>query len=130
MKYFREYNANPNGDNIDDCVFRAISLILDMDYWDVFDALCQYAGEDREPNSGNVFLPWLVNQGYEVREFVTKITVSKFLDELNNTDGVENMNMLLLVNGHLTAIKGGVCYDTWQCGRYKCQLMIVKEGTI
>ncbi len=130
MKYFREYNANPNGDNIDDCVFRAISLILDMDYWDVFDALCQYAGEDREPNSGNVFLPWLVNQGYEVREFITKITVFKFLDELNNTDGVENMNMLLLVNGHLTAIKGGVCYDTWYPSRYKCQLMIVKEGVL
>lgn len=130
MKYFKEYNANPNGDNIDDCVFRAISLVLDMDYWDVFDKLCEYAGEDREPNNGNVFLPWIVTQGYEVREFVTKITVSKFLEELNNTDGVENINMLLLVNGHLTAIKGGVCYDTWDCGRYKAQLMIVKEGVL
>lgn len=128
MKYFKEYNVNPNGDNIDDCVFRAISLILDMDYWDVFDSLCECAGEDREPNWGSVFLPWLVNQGYEIREFVTKITVSKFLDEINKTDELKNTDMLLLVNGHLTAIKGGVCYDTWQCGRYKCQLMIVKEG--
>ena len=57
-----------------------------------------------------------------------KITVSKFLEELNNYDGAKDINMLLLVNGHLTAIKGGVCYDTWDCGRYKAQLMIVKEG--
>lgn len=130
MKYFKEYNNNPYGENCDDCVIRAISLILDIPYWDVFDALCEYAGDDREPNQGNVFLPWLVSQGYEVREFTEKITVSKFLNELNETDGVEDMDMLLLVNGHLTAIKGGVCYDTWCCGRYKCQLMIVKEGTI
>lgn len=130
MKYFKEYNANPYGESIDDCVIRAISLVLHKDYWSVFDALCEYAGDDREPNQGNVFLPWLVNQGYEVREFNEKITVSRFLNELNEMDGAEDMDMLLLVNGHLTAIMGGVCYDTWDCGRYRAQLMIVKEGII
>ena len=75
MKYFKEYNNNPYGENIDDCVIRAISLFTHRDYYEVFDAL-------------------------------------------------------LLVNGHLTAIMGGVCYDTWDCGRYKCELMIVKEGEI
>lgn len=28
---FVEYNANPNGDNIDDCVVLAISKVLDID---------------------------------------------------------------------------------------------------
>lgn len=128
MKYFKEYNANPYGEHIDDCVFRAISLILDIPYWEVFDELCAYAGDDREPNNGNCFLPWLQTKGYEVREFITKITVSKFLENINSMDGAEDVNVLLLVNGHLTAIKGGICYDTWDCGRYRCQLMIVKEG--
>lgn len=130
LKYFKEYNNNPYGENIDDCVIRAISLFTHRDYYDVFDALCEYAGEDREPNQGNVFLPWLISQGYEVREFTEKITVSKFLNELNETEGVEDLDMLLLVNRHLTAIMGGVCYDTWDCGRYRAQLMIVKEGEI
>lgn len=130
LKYFKEYNNNPYGENIDDCVIRAISLFTHRDYYEVFDALCEYAGEDREPNQGNVFLPWLISQGYEVREFTEKITVSKFLNELNETEGVEDLDMLLLVNGHLTAIMGGVCYDTWSCGRYKCQLMILKSGVL
>lgn len=130
LKYFKEYNNNPYGENIDDCVIRAISLFTHRDYYEVFDALCEYTGEDREPNQGNVFLPWLISQGYEVREFTEKITVSKFLNELNETEGVEDLDMLLLVNGHLTAIMGGTCYDTWDCGRYRAQLMIVKEGEI
>lgn len=127
MKYFKEYNANPYGENIDDCVFRAISLVLNMGYWDVFDALCDYAGDNREPNNGNCFLPWLQTQGYEVREFVDKLTVSQFLNEINELEDADEFDCLLLVNGHLTAIKGGICYDTWDCGRYKCQLLIIKE---
>lgn len=130
MKYFKEYNANPYGENIDDCVFRAISLVLDMPYWEVFDELCAYAGDNREPNNGDVFLNWLVTKGYEVREFNEKITLSKFLNEVNMSYKPEEFDALLLVNGHLTAIKGGLCYDTWDCGRYKCQLLIIKEDLL
>lgn len=130
MKYFKYYNNNPYSEHIDDCVIRAISLFTHRNYYEVFDALCEYAGDDREPNQGNVFLPWLISQGYEVREFTEKITVSKFLNELNKTDEPDAFDALILVNGHLTAIIGGVCYDTWDCGRYKCELMIIKEGEI
>lgn len=130
LKYFKEYNNNPYGENIDDCVIRAISLFTHRDYYEVFDALCEYAGEDREPNQGNVFLPWLISQGYEVREFTEKITVSKFLNELNECEEPEKFDALILVNGHLTAVKGGVCYDTWYPSRYKCQLLIVKDDEI
>lgn len=128
MKYFKEYNANPYKEHIDDCVFRAIALILNMPYWQVFDELCAYAGDDREPNSGNCFLPWLQTKGYEVREFATKITVNQFLNDLHYLDNADEFDALLLVNGHVTAIKGGICYDTWDCGRYKCQLLIIKDG--
>lgn len=44
LKYFKEYNNNPYGENIDDCVIRAISLFTHRDYYEVFDALCEYAG--------------------------------------------------------------------------------------
>lgn len=128
MKYFKEYNANPTGDNIDDCVFRSISVALDKDYWEVFDSLCEYAGENREPNYGNVFLPWLIKQGYEVREVMEKITLARFLNNLHKFDDVDEVNMLCMLNGHLTVIKNGYCLDTWDCGRYCLNFIIVKEG--
>lgn len=63
--------------------------------------------------------------------YIVKDKCLKYMtNELNETEGVEDLDMLLLVNGHLTAIMGGVCYDTWDCGRYRDQLMIVKEGEI
>lgn len=128
MKWFKEYNNNPYGENIDDCVIRAVSTALDMNYWDVFDALCEYAGDNREPNQSNVFLPWLIKQGYEVREVTEKLTLSKFLNKLHQFDDVEDVNMLCIVKGHLTVIKNGYCLDTWDCGRYKLNFIIVKEG--
>lgn len=128
MKYFKEYNANPNGDNIDDCVFRAISVSLNKDYWEVFDSLCEYAGGNREPNQCNVFLPWLIKHGYEVREVTKKITLARFLNNLHKFDDVDEVNMLCMVNGHLTVIKNGYCLDTWDCGRYRLNFIIVKEG--
>ena len=128
LKYYKEYNANPWGLNISDCVFRAISLILDKPYREVVKELKAYAGDDRRPINGNCFLPWLQTQGYEIREFAIKITVSQFMKNIHYGIDADKFDALLLVNGHLTAIKGGTCYDTWDCGRYKCQLLIIKEG--
>lgn len=128
MKYFKEYNANPWGLNISDCVYRSISLVLNKPYRDVVNELKEYAGKDRTPNHGNCFLPWLQSKGYEIREFGKKLTVNQFLNDLNMCDDSDKFNAILLLNGHLTAIKGGVCYDTWDCGRYKCELLIIKKG--
>lgn len=75
-----------------------------------------------------VFLPWLQSKGYEIREFGKKLTVNQFLNDLHMCDDVDRFDALILVDCHVTAIKGGVCYDTWDCGRYKCQLLIIKEG--
>lgn len=127
MKWFKEHNQNPWGLNISDCVYRAISLVLEKPYREVVKELKAYAGSDRNPNNGNCFLPWLQTQGYEIREFSTKITVNQFLNELHECDEPDRFDALLLVNGHLTAVKCGVCCDTWNCGRYKCQLLIIKE---
>lgn len=127
LKYYKEYNANPWGLNISDCVYRAISLVLDKPYREVVKELKAYAGANRNPNNGNCFLPWLQTQGYEIREFVDKMTVNQFLGDLHYSDDADKFDALLLLNGHLTAIKGGMCYDTWDCGRYKCQLLIIKE---
>lgn len=114
---FIEHNQNPNGGNIDDCVIRAISFATGLDYWKVFDDLCEIADEfDCNINTGTAFITYLSRLGYEPREFTNKITVSKLANSCDSGTAI------ILVNGHVTCIKDGNIYDTWNCGRYKCQL--------
>lgn len=67
-------------------------------------------------------------KGMRLENSVKKLTVNQFLNDLHMCDDVDKFDALILVDCHVTAIKGGVCYDTWDCGRYKCQLLIIKEG--
>lgn len=115
---FIEHNENPYGDNIDDCVIRAITFALNNDYWDVFDDLCYindtyYA--ELEMNTFPVFNAYLKSKGLECREFNTKLTVKQF------SDGFDEGTVLVLVNGHMTVVKDGDIYDTWNPSSYKCQ---------
>ena len=41
MAEFIYYNASPNGQKRNDCVVRALSLALDLDYFDVEDLLVE-----------------------------------------------------------------------------------------
>ena len=115
---FIEHNQNPNNDNIDDCVIRAISFALDIPYWDVFDELCEINDSkypDSALNTFPVFNTYLDQKGLECRWFNKKLTVKQF------SDGFDEGTALLLVNGHMTVIKDGDIYDTWNPSRYKCQ---------
>ena len=128
MKTFKEYNANPNGENIDDCVIRAISLVLHMDYWDVFDSLCEYADKSKtgmEINSLGIFVAWLRDKGWEFRELTNKMTVNQFCKQ--RQENGDNGEYLGLVNGHMTAIINGQYWDTWNCGRYRLNFIFIKE---
>lgn len=115
---FIEHNENPYGANIDDCVIRAITFALNIDYWDVFDELCNINDTiypNLNINSFPVFDMYLKRHGLECREFNTKLTVKQF------SDGFDEGIVLVLVNGHMTVVKDGNIYDTWNPSRYKCQ---------
>lgn len=119
---FVEYNANPNGDNIGDCVIRAITKVLNLDYWDVFDELCDLMDETPGANYINqysVFKKFFDNHGWEIREVTSKRTVKQFAEQFNCLD------YILLVRGHMTAICNGDIYDTWNPSRYRVQFVII-----
>lgn len=126
---FIEYNANPNNDNIDDCVLRAITKVLDIPYWDVFDELCDIMDEIDGGiiNEPRVFVKYLERHGYEYREVTEKITVNQFCKKMSKCSDVDDWKALLLVNGHMTAMIGSDIYDTWNCHRYKINYIFVKK---
>ena len=117
---FIEKNVNPYGANIDDCVIRAISLTLNIPYYDVFDELCELADKlDYTVNSFGVFKVYLDNHGYECRVMEEKMTVKQFSQKFYKG------KYLLLVNGHMTTCICGNIYDTWNPSRYKVQFLWV-----
>lgn len=62
---FKYLNRNPYGANIDDCVIRAISLALDIDYMQVFDDLCKLADEmDSDIDRSDVFIKYLKSKNW------------------------------------------------------------------
>lgn len=116
-----EYNQNPNGDNIDDCVVRSISKVLNIPYWDVFDGLCEVMDEldGGIINEPRVFIKYLERHGYICHEVTEKITVGQFCKKMSKYSDKDTWRALLVVNGHMTAMIGDNIYDTWNCNRYK-----------
>lgn len=124
---FIEHNQNPYGDNIDDCVVRAISLVLELPYWQVFDELCEEMDKQGADiiNGFNVLVPYLNSKGYEIREATDKMTVKQFATKCKQCYDADEIRWLLLVNGHMTTCIAEDIYDTWNCLRYKVQYIIV-----
>ena len=111
-----EYNANPYGANIDDCVIRAITKATGKPYMDVMDGLIAVADEREDDwDIDELRTAWTylnlhgwgcctpTNGRYTVKQYSEQITEPR----------------LLVVNGHMTYSEGGNVYDTWNCNRYK-----------
>lgn len=115
---FIEHNENPYNSNVDDCVIRAITFALNIDYWDVFDELCEINDTkypDCQLTTFPVFNEYLKRHGLELLEFTEKLTVKQL------SDSFDKGTVLVLVNGHMTVVKDGDIYYTWNPSRYKCQ---------
>lgn len=119
---FKYLNRNPYGANIDDCVIRAISLALDIDYMQVFDDLCKIADElDSEVDRSDVFIKYLKSKNWEYYEPKLDMTVKKLTD-------LSNDPALIVVNGHMTFVKDGNTYDTWNPNRYKVKYLFLNDN--
>lgn len=107
---FRYYNRNPNGYKIPDCVIRAISTALDLDYYNVVaslhlngeyyncDSLCVCCYE--KLLDYDLDLPHYKGNGDTAKEIARKYP---------------NDILLLRMEGHLTCSIDGVIYDIWDC---------------
>lgn len=112
---FRQYNNNPIGNKIGDCVVRAISAALDQSWEETYIELCLqgYLMSDL-PSSNAVWNAYLKNKGF-MREFVRNdctecYTIDDFAKEyLKGT-------YIIGTGTHATAVIDGCIYDTWDCG--------------
>lgn len=125
---FIEYNANPNGDNIDDCAIRAITKVMGLDYYEVFDELCELMDETpcaNDINQSTVVKKFFDNHNCEIIQVTDKLTVNQFCKTIKECRDIDEFNAMLIVNGHITACIAGDIYDTWNPSRYKVQFVVM-----
>lgn len=113
---YRQYNPNPNGIFVGDCVIRAISKLLDTPWKKVYVdlALQGYVMGDM-PSSNAVWGAYLRRQGFS-RETLPNTcpdcyTVEQFCREHPEGD------YLLCTGSHVVAIQNGDYYDSWDSGQ-------------
>lgn len=120
-KYFK-------ASNVGDCVVRAIANATNIDYLEIYNRLKELAKEESVKHHKG-------NKQSSVRNGVFKETWKKYLDEigwkhiitakigqsekvhLNENELPTDKIMIVQVSKHLTCIKNGVLYDTYDCSR-------------
>ncbi len=122
---FEEYNNNPKGNNVADCVIRSISFGLDMDYYQTYQELVNYSiqqGEGWLFNYYQSYGKYLETKGCsELEPF--KIGKKKArVEDLSHHPRYKRGTYIIRIKGHLTVVRDGTLYDTWDCGN-----MIIKQ---
>lgn len=109
--------ANPNPVNklVDDCVIRAISIILDVDWLWVYDELYEIGRSMYDVEiSNNVWPKLLKEEGFK-RHIIPDTcpdcyTVRQFCKDY------QNGKYILATGSHVIAVIDGNYYDTWDSG--------------
>lgn len=111
---FIEYNANPYGANIDDCICRAITKATGKSYMEVFDGLIAVADDNDGWDIDELRTAWtyLNSIGWECCDVGGRWTVKQYTEQVKEP-------RLLVVNGHMTYSEGGNVFDTWNPNRFK-----------
>lgn len=111
---FKNYNSNPSGNKVGDCVIRALSVALGKSWQEVYMELCLqgYLMSDL-PSSNAVWGNYLKNKGF-TREFVRNdcpdcYTIEDFAREYPNGTYVVGTGT------HATVVKDGDIFDIWDC---------------
>lgn len=105
---YKYYNANANGNFVNDCVIRAISVAENKTWGETYDELSRIAKRNGILlDDVNFVEPLLDYRYFRVRThselvgvFVEKHQIGTFL---------------ITMNGHITVLKNGVIYDTFDC---------------
>ena len=109
--------ANPNPCNKEslDCVVRAISIALNLSWYQVFDELCAVAREDcNMPSADEVWGHYLYLRGFEPfllpKECPRCITIRDFADIFH--DGI----YIIGTGHHAVCVMFGNYFDSWDSG--------------
>ena len=109
---WRYLNNNPKSRDVNDCVIRSISCAENRVWSDVYDELSKLAGEQGIILDDVRFVEPYLDGKYERECFKEKsrtMTVKEFLDQ--HPEGT----YLVTMRGHITCVKNGILYDTWDC---------------
>ena len=103
---YNYYNANPYNRHIDDCVVRAISVLTNRNWYDVYDELSDLASDKGLMFDSVEFVEDYLDKRYP-RECHYAKTVGEFANEFPYGKYAVTMN------GHITAILNGTIKDTF-----------------
>ena len=112
---WQEYNPNPIGIRVGDCVVRAISKVIDQNWETTFVALClQGLMMCDMPSSNSVWAAYLRHKGFKKRiipdTYPECYTVKDFCEE--HPKG----RFVLGTGKHAIAVVDGCYYDAWNSG--------------
>lgn len=110
MARFIYYNRNPEGKTLEDCVCRAISLATGISYEKIDELLWQSADILNCDRLYVCCYRHLLDDyfGFE-KIYCNNITLNQFADD--HPFGI----YLTRMEGHLSCVIDGDCYDIWDC---------------
>lgn len=112
---FVYYNPNPQGKLVGDCVIRALSKALDLDWDTVYEELVLLGLKMKDlPSSNNVWGKYLIEKGFKAKPLPSDcpacITVLDF--SIKYRTGT----YIVATGSHVVTIVDGNYYDTWDSG--------------
>lgn len=103
---YRYLNQNPKGRHLDDCVLRAISLVTNRTWEDVYNELVELSGDEGYLFNNVTFVEDYLDDRYP-RECHYAKTIGEFANEYPYG------KYLATTNSHIVAIIDGIIYDTF-----------------
>lgn len=123
MSKYRYLNLNPLGLSENDCVCRAITFASELPYEVICEKLWLTAElYDCERLCKYCYSNFITNVLKYKEVNCDKLTIGEFADK--NPYGT----FLIRISGHLTVIKDGVLYDTFDCRRRMCDTVWKRVG--
>ena len=107
---FKYYNQNPNGYEIPDCVIRAISLAMNISYYDVISLLHKNANEYNCDELCVCCYEKLLDFDFDLPHYYGNGDSAEKIAR-NFSDCI----LLLRMDGHLSCSIFGVIHDIWDC---------------
>lgn len=110
-----EYNGNPAGKRVGDCVVRALSRVLDQDWERTFIELCLQSFMLCDmPSANNVWGAYLRAKGY--RRAILSDECPECYTVRDFCRDYAHGRYVLALHEHVVAVVDGDYYDTWDSG--------------
>lgn len=106
---WKYYNANEFGHDIADCSIRALSVAEHITWDEAYQKLCNYARNRGLMINSVESIESYLDNNYERVMTYPQETVREFAKDCNY--GI----YLITMAGHITVLKDGIVYDTFDC---------------